>query len=244
MKTHSLVLLGSLLLPCMDALPAEHGMKLKVPDLTKGEAIPAKATHDWTLGATGARGWMFCNELTTTAARQIRVTKVEPKSPADGVLAVGDVILGAAGKEFTYDPRTEMGKALTEAEKDENGGSLSLIRWREGKTETVALKLPTLGTYSATAPFDCPKSARILEQGCKSIAARIAADKNRQDPIPRIPAKHRPHFAPKDRIPSAFRGRAARVCCDGEVKRRNGPSHIATKPAVCGKSIYAATTTS
>lgn len=185
MKTHSLVLLGSLLLPCMDALPADHGMKLKVPDLTKGEAIPAKATHDWNLGATGARGWMFCNELTTTAARQIRVTKVAPKSSADGVLAVGDVILGTAGKAFSYDPRTEMGKALTEAEKDENGGSLSLIRWREGRTETVTLKLPTLGTYSATAPFDCPKSARILEQGCKSIAARIAAGKNRQDPIPR-----------------------------------------------------------
>lgn len=185
MKTHSLILFGCLLLPCLDSLPADHGMNRKVPDLTKGEAISAKATHDWNLGATGARGWMFCNELTTTSARQIRVTKVESKSPADGVLLAGDVILGVAGKEFAYDPRTEMGNALTEAEKDESGGNLSLIRWREGKTETVALKLPTLGTYSATAPFDCPKSARILQEGCKSIAARIAAGGNRQNPISR-----------------------------------------------------------
>ena len=31
-----------------------------------------------------------------------------------------------------------------------------------------------LGTYSATAPYDCPKSKRILEQGCKALAKRIA----------------------------------------------------------------------
>jgi len=32
------------------------------------------------------------------------------------------------------------------------------------------VKLPVLGTYSATAPYDCPKSRRILEQGCKVLA--------------------------------------------------------------------------
>ena len=34
--------------------------------------------------------------------------------------------------------------------------------------------LPVLGSYSATAPFDCPKSKRILEEGCRALATRMA----------------------------------------------------------------------
>ena len=47
------------------------------------------------------------------------------------------------------------------------------------------MKLPVLGTYSATAPYDCPKSKRILEQGCKALARRIADPSYRQNPITR-----------------------------------------------------------
>ena len=54
---------------------------------------------------------MFSDKLVTTDARQIKVTKVAKGSPANGVLAVGDVILGVGGKPFSYDPRTEFGKA-------------------------------------------------------------------------------------------------------------------------------------
>ena len=63
------------------------------PDFTKGDAIPEKAKHDWNLGATGLRGWIFCDQMVTTDARQIAITKVEKGSPAEGVIAVGDVIL-------------------------------------------------------------------------------------------------------------------------------------------------------
>lgn len=155
------------------------------PDFTRGDTIPDGANHDWTLGPTGARGWMYSDKLVTTDARQIAITKVEDTSPADGVLAVGDVILGVDGKPFSYDPRTELGKAITAAESDAGGGNLSLIRWRAGETEDVGLKLTVLGTYSATAPYDCPKSQRILEQGCKALAERIAAPTYRQNPITR-----------------------------------------------------------
>ncbi|MBS0265943.1 MAG: acetylesterase, partial [Planctomycetes bacterium] len=86
---------------------------------------------------------------------------------------------------FASDPRFEFGRALTEAEKQSNSGHLDLIRWRNGETKTVTLKLPVLGTYSATAPFDCPKSTRILELGCRNIAAKIAAGTNQQEPITR-----------------------------------------------------------
>ena len=159
------------------------------PDLTKGETIPAGAKHDWTLGATGLRGWIFSDKMVTTDARQIAVTMVEKGSPADGNFALGDVILGVAGKPFAYDPRTELGKALTIAESDAGGGNLSLTRWRAGKTAEIVVRLPVLGTYSATAPYDCPKSKRILEQGCKTLAARIAdpsySQLPNQDPITR-----------------------------------------------------------
>lgn len=158
---------------------------MAIPDFTQGDKIPAGANHDWNLGATGARGWMFCDKLVTTDARQIAITKVEERSPADGILAVGDVILGVGGKPFSYDPRTELGKALTTAESEAGGGNLSLIRWRTGETENVVVKLPVLGAYSATAPYDCPKSTRILERGCQALARRVADPSYRQNPITR-----------------------------------------------------------
>ena len=158
---------------------------LSNPDFTKGGVIPTDAKHDWTLGATGARGWTFSDQLSTTAARQIAITKVAKGSPADGVLKVGDVILGVGGKPFSYDPRPEFGKALTMAETEAAGGKLSLTRWRSGKAEEIALQLPVLGSYSATAPFDCPKSKRILEQGCAALAKRVASPNYKENPISR-----------------------------------------------------------
>jgi len=144
------------------------------PDFTRGGVIPQNAKHDWNLGATGLRGWMHCDKLVTNQARQIAITQVEANSPADGIFAIGDVILGVGGKPFSFDPRTELGKALTAAETEAGGGKLALTRWRAGRTEEVAVTLPVLGTYAPTAPYDCLKSKRILENGCRALAARMA----------------------------------------------------------------------
>lgn len=183
---HRLALLSALLLALPDSVSAAKPRgNAANPDFTKGDVIPADANHDWTLGATGARGWMFSEKLSTSKARQIAITKVAKGSPADGLLNVGDVILGVGGKPFSYDPRTEFGKALTLAETETAGGKLSLTRWRSGKTEEIVLQLPALGSYSATAPFDCPKSKRILEQGCAALAERIASPNYKNNPIPR-----------------------------------------------------------
>jgi hypothetical protein len=176
--------LSGLLLGWMAVIPgAGAAEQPPVPDFTKGESIPEGFRHDWNLGATGARGWMFSDKLVTSEARQIRITKVAKGSPADGLLAVGDVILGVGGKPFSYDPRTELGKALTVAESEAGGGKLVVTRWRDGHSEDVTIKLPVLGTYSATAPFDCPKSKRIFEQGCSMLAKRVAAPSYNPDPI-------------------------------------------------------------
>lgn len=147
----------------------------KKPDFTKGDRIPARAKHDWNLGTTGARGWIYCDNLVTSDARQIAITKIEKGSPAEGVLVAGDVLLGVGGKAFSYDPRTEVGRALEAAETDEGGGKLTFTRWRSGKSEEVHIKIPVLGSYSPTAPYDCLKSKRILEKGCAALAERMSA---------------------------------------------------------------------
>jgi Family of unknown function (DUF6288)/HEAT repeats len=168
------------------AYSADKSDQSHPPDFTKGDVIPKNERHDWNLGPTGLRGWIYCDKLVTTDARQIAVTKVEVNSPAEGVVAVGDVLLGVGGKPFSIDPRKEIGQAITAAETEASGGKLLLTRWRSGTTEEVALQLPVLGSYAPTAPFACPKSKRILEQGCKTLAARMShAAYGNQDPIPR-----------------------------------------------------------
>lgn len=172
------------------AAPAHAGRPEKlaaIPDFTKGDTVPKEFTHDWNLGPTGLRGWMYCAGLVTTDARQILITSVAKGSPADGILAVDDVILGVGGKPFKIDPRTEMGQAITAAETEAAAGKLVLMRWRGGKQEDVTVTLTVLGTYSATAPYDCPKSRRIFELGAKSLATRMASSDyvSHLDPIPR-----------------------------------------------------------
>ena len=157
-----------------------------VPDFTKGAKIPMDSRHDWNLGPTGLRGWIFCDRLVTTDARQILITKVDKGSPAADTFRVGDVILGVGGKLFSYDPRTELGRAITAAETKAGDGKLALTRWRSGKSEEVVLNLRVLGSYGATAPFDCDKSKLLLDQGCKALATKMSdSGYDKMDPIPR-----------------------------------------------------------
>ena len=160
--------------------------RLVIPDFTKGDKIPEDSRHDWNLGPTGLRGWIFCDKLVTTDARQILITKVDAGSPAAETFQVGDVILGVGGKSFSFDPRTELGKAITTAETRAGEGKLALTRWRDGESEEVVIELSVLGSYGANAPFDCDKSQRLLDQGCKALSERMAqSDYTAIDPIPR-----------------------------------------------------------
>ncbi|MCP4452503.1 MAG: acetylesterase, partial [Planctomycetes bacterium] len=154
---------------------AARTAKASRPDFTQGDKIPEGCTHDWTLGPTGMRGWVYCDTHTTTDARQIKVTRVETGSPAHGAVKVGDVILGVHDKLFDHDARILFGKAITRAEKAENQGRLPLTLWRDGKTMEVAIPLEVMGSYSPTAPFDCSKSQRILDKGCAALAKKMKA---------------------------------------------------------------------
>ena len=171
------------MLTCMAPLQAGPQAASEIPDFTDGDSIPEKATHDWNLGPTGARGWMYSNKLETSEARQIMITSVEPDSPADGILEPGDVILGAGGRLFKFDPRTELGQAISNAEAF--NGRLNLVRWRDGRRGRATLQLPVFGRYAATAPFGCGKSKQIFEEGCAALAKRMEANPGKGNPMER-----------------------------------------------------------
>ena len=176
--------LTALLLPCFTTA-AEVKPPVTPPDFTADPTLPASAKHDWTLGPTGARGWYFTAKGHSRDARQILVTDVATGSPAEGVLRKSDVILGVNGSPFTDDARVQFAKAITAAES--GTGVLAFLRWRDGKSEPVEIKLAVLGSYGAIAPYDCTKSQRILELGCAALAKRMASPDypRKLDAIPR-----------------------------------------------------------
>ncbi len=138
------------------------------PDLTKGGQL--MRINSFLLGPTGLKGAIFTRYYMTGDARQILITEVESGSAADGVIEVGDIILGIGDKKFDTDARKSFGRAINDAETEKQKGVLKLLRWRKGKEKTVSLKLKVLGTYSDTAPYNCPKSKRIMEDALKYLA--------------------------------------------------------------------------
>ncbi|MFC5051089.1 DUF6288 domain-containing protein [Rubritalea spongiae] len=143
----------------------------KIPDFTKGDTLAADSPHDWNLGATGAHGWVYCEKGGSAKSRQVLITKIAENSPASQQLAVDDIIIGLNGADFENDARISLAKAITEAEATD--GKLSLKVWRKGTIDNIDLSLPVLGRYCPTAPFHCPKSQKIVDQGCAQIAQTI-----------------------------------------------------------------------
>jgi HEAT repeat protein len=168
------VFLLSICLGVTSVFAAENPPSL--PDLTQNRVVDRDQTYN--LGATGMRGWIYtkaANNLdswqgrTTLISRQILVTHVGKKSPADGVMKVDDVILGVAGAPFTDDARKGIAMAIQAAENETNRGVLNLLVWRAGKITNQVITLKVMGAYSATAPYHCPKSKLIFEEACNVL---------------------------------------------------------------------------
>jgi len=127
---------------------------------------------------------MFCDKLVTTDARQISITKVEKDLPLMASSSSATLSLESAANRFpTTAHRVRQGNHRCRI--GGGGGKLTVTRWRAGKAEEIVVTLPVLGTYGATAPFDCAKSKRILEQGCKALAEKVARSLQQDDPIVR-----------------------------------------------------------
>ncbi len=167
--------------------PAEKGAAA-APDLTSTNLASIDTTLTYNLGPTGMRGWIYNHSSgytngtqgTTTSFQpwQILVTTVGSNTPAFGILASNDVILGVstgAGNLpvplFTNDARKSFGWAIGAAEAGD--GKMNFKRWRAGVTNDVTIQLQLTNlAYSATAPYNCPKSAAILSNACNVIASQ------------------------------------------------------------------------
>ena len=212
---------------CPLSAQAADAPKRLIPDLTKGEKLTR--FNDLNFSQIGAyteiwRARQRSNEH--GFIRQFIVRSIEKGSPADGILKIGDVVLGADGtgavevKLFSSHPKKAMVEAINLAEA-KDPALLKLLIWRpvkkakeESKEEkkevkpsiglgdlggddgfedldlpkpkvapkkvqkkeeakskilTVTLKLESMGTYAATAPYNCPKSKKILRKLIKAF---------------------------------------------------------------------------
>jgi sialate O-acetylesterase len=91
------------------------------------------------------------------------VRQVVPGSPGHNKLFEGDVIYSANGKMLGETAWVVMGDAITFSESDAGKGKLSLGVRRAGKNMDVDITLEVMGTFSPTAPYDCPKTEKMID---------------------------------------------------------------------------------
>lgn len=169
MKTTTITILITLSLLMPAALADESGYH---PDVGDFSAIIKGREYKfpYNFGPTGTTGWFY--------EREFVVNGLDKGSPADGVLKVGDRIRAVNGRRLPMpsftddmnDPRRIMGMGITEAETAERGGKLVVTVWRQDREQDLTIKLPVRGSYSKNWPYDCAKSARILDEACQWLA--------------------------------------------------------------------------
>ncbi len=107
------------------------------------------------LGPTGLFG--------VTSPKDITIVKVEPGSPADGIIKPGDIITAAGGIPFHNKTRQQLATAIDLAEAT---GTLTLTH-KNGTTTDITL--PILGTYADSAPCNCQKTDRVITRAADFI---------------------------------------------------------------------------
>lgn len=142
----------------------------------RADAGPDAVVDGWyyNLGISGLRVMLLAD-----APKHLLVKHVFDGSPAARRVRVGDVLVGAAGRRFATDHRNgygmevfgadgpirEFADALEQSQGQDGHGRLALTLVRDGATLDVTLDIgKRYGTYSATFPADCKKSARILDE--------------------------------------------------------------------------------
>jgi len=168
-KTTAIAILTTLSLLAPSARADESGYH---PDVGDFAAIinGSEEKFPFNFGPTGTTGWFY--------EREFVINGLDAGSPADGVLEIGDRIRAVNGRRFTSttfkdddsDPRRVLGRAITESETRARGGKLVVTVWRDGKERDLTITLPVMGSYGKNWPYDCKKSARILQRACQWLA--------------------------------------------------------------------------
>ena len=124
------------------------------------------------VGPTGIRA-----RITHEHPEYLTVKYVFKKSPAAGIVNIGDIIVGANGKKLTVPhtfgrgsrgrggwagPMEDMAKLIEDSQGKD--GKLELIIWPGGEKsaeKTVTVPIEAVGRFSPTWPFDCPRSEKL-----------------------------------------------------------------------------------
>lgn len=174
----TLVLIPFLSLSSLCSAEPEEKLSLTALDEYETPYRYMTPSLSWNLGPTGARGWvrgykggkLFGEEN----GKEILITWVDPKSPADGKLKPHDVILGVNGKEFDRDARICLGEAIIDAERKD--GKLTFKCWRpsmkpgvDGEIIEVTVIIPALGLDCSVLPVTVENTKAIREPALKFL---------------------------------------------------------------------------
>jgi len=147
----------------------------------------------YNLGITGLRAQLVADE-----PKALLVKYVFAKTPASGLVAVGDLITGAGGKPFANPhrngygmkvfgadgPISEFADALEVCQGAAGKGKLALTLRRGSATREVVLNVgQKYGTYAATYPGNCAKSKLILGELLEYLVKHQAADGSFGNPV-------------------------------------------------------------
>jgi hypothetical protein len=161
----------------------------------RAESGPDAKVPGWfyNLGITGLRARLVADE-----PKALLIKYVFPKSPADGRVKTGDLVVGAGGRPFQEKhrngygekvfgadgPVAELATALEECQRAERKGKLALTLRRGKEIVEVELDVGTkYGTYSATFPDACKKTDLILAELLKYLVEHQDRDGSFGDPV-------------------------------------------------------------
>ncbi len=123
-------------------------------------ALTAQADGPGPIGNFGPTGI----EIDVTRDHTLRVTAVQPGSPADGLIEKDQIIERVQGQPIPgnlWEQLTLFGGFITEAEAIDGIIRLS-VKGEDEAINDIELRIPVLGPLSPTAPLDCEKTAKVI----------------------------------------------------------------------------------
>lgn len=148
---------------------------LSVCSLSPTLAAPAAGIGNF--GPTGI-------DIDVTKDHTLKVTAVQPGSPADGKLQAGDIItainqhppLKDIDETKLFATRSKLASFITEAEATDGKLAFSITRDGKALQEPVIVTIPALGSYSDTWPVECDKTSQIIRKNANRITANMKAN--------------------------------------------------------------------
>lgn len=161
----------------------------------RAESGPDAAVPGWfyNLGITGLRA-----QLVADQPQALLIKYVFPKSPAEGDVKIGDLIVGAGGVMFKEKhrngygeevfgadgPIAELAQVLEESQSNDRKGKLALTLRRGQEIVEVELDVgQKYGTYSASYPGACAKSDKILAELLEYLVKHQTEEGSFGDPV-------------------------------------------------------------